>query len=103
MKLSDIKGERVLDVISELIDPVMSIARDERVAESLKGSKGDTSAAAARLIPILVNEHRDDMVAIMSSINGVSPEEYRQNMTMTSIMRDAYEVLTDKELLSFLG
>ena len=33
MKLSDIKGERTLDVIAELIDPISNIASDKVAAD----------------------------------------------------------------------
>ena len=36
MKLSDIKGDQVLDVLAELIVPVTNIAMDEAAAAILK-------------------------------------------------------------------
>lgn len=36
MKLSDIKGDRVLDVIADVIDPIANIAQDRDVNEMFK-------------------------------------------------------------------
>ena len=39
MKLSDIKGERTLDVIAEVIEPIANIAEDEKTAALFKREK----------------------------------------------------------------
>ena len=39
MRLSDIKGERTLDVIAEIIEPIANIAEDEAAAELFRREK----------------------------------------------------------------
>ena len=56
MKLSDIKGDRVFDVIADLIDP-----------------------------------------AILSTIQGVSAEEYRAGLNLGVLLRDCLELLNDPQ------
>lgn len=103
MKLSEVKGERTLDVIAEIIEPIVRIAQDERVSQGLSSAKGDAGAAAAALVPLIFKEHKEDVVAILASINGMTPEEYADGMTVASVLGDMYEVLTDGELLGFLA
>ena len=36
MKLSDVKGERTIEVIAEIIDPIANIAEDEEASAMFK-------------------------------------------------------------------
>ena len=52
MKLSDIKGDRVFDVIADLIDPVASIAQDAQAAALFRPAEGEQApSACAPLCP----------------------------------------------------
>lgn len=111
MKLSDIKGERVFDVIAEVTDPLYRIASDDAVmgafqgAAQASGEGGETDYAKALrgIVPVLLKTHRDDLVAILSAVNGVTAEEYLEGLTMAKLLSDVYDVLTDEELLGFLA
>ena len=39
MRLSDIKGDRTLEVIAEIIDPIANIAEDEEASAMFKREK----------------------------------------------------------------
>lgn len=101
MKLSEIKGERVLDVIAELIGPITRIAQDKNVSGAIKAADGDQTKAVSDIAPLILKEHREDVIGILSTVNGVTREEYAENMTMASAIKDLFDVLTDKELLAF--
>lgn len=111
MKLSDIKGERVFDVIAEVTDPLYRIASDEAVMGAFRGAakasdddgKTDYAKALRGIVPVLLKTHRDDLVAILSAVNGVAAEEYLEGLTMPKLFGDVYDVLTDEELLGFLA
>ena len=108
MKLSDIKGERTFEVIAAIVEPVANIAEDGDVAAALKArTKGEPAKQfAAKMrsaLPLIVGKHRDDVVAILSAINGVKPEEYMEGCTLSSLIGDVYEILTDGEFLAFLS
>lgn len=84
MKLSDVKGERVFDVIADIIDPIASIASDETASAMFRREKcpeGMTAAqfAAERVrksAPVLLKTHKHDIVTILSAIEGTDPKEY---------------------------
>lgn len=108
MKLSDVKGDRVLDVVADIIEPIANIAEDEQVAALFKREvrpEGETknSFAIKRLragIPPLVRKHKADIIAIMATIEGVSPEDYAANLTLLKLITDFTDLVSDQ---TFLG
>lgn len=112
MRLSEIKGERVFDVIADIIEPVCNIAQDKDASEIFDRSvkrPDDVTAAEfvlsriKRAMPKLMRSHKDDLVAILSAIEGVSAEEYLEGLTMPKLIQGVYEILTDEDLLAFLS
>lgn len=103
MGLSDIKGERVLEVIADLVEPLANIAGDERVFALFDQSGDDLPTKAKKALPVLLKEHKDDLIAVLSTVKGVSAKEYAESMTFSSVLGDVYAIITDEELLSFLS
>lgn len=112
MRLSEIKGERVFDVIADIIEPACNIAQDKDAAEifdrSAKRPDGMTATEFAlqrikSAVPKLMRTHKDDLVVILSAIEGVSAEEYLEGLTMPKLIQGVYEILTDEDLLAFLS
>lgn len=111
MKLSEVKGERVFDVIAELVKPVASIMKDESVTEIFQKKElpeGMTpvqffASRAESAIPALLVGHRADMVAIMCSIKGITEEECFEDMTLASFVKDFVELFEDEEFQNFLS
>lgn len=107
MKLSDIKGDRVIDVVADLIEPVANIATDKTVTlfKREKPPEGMTAREFAvqkirKGAPVLLKEHKADVVAILAAIKGVSPDEYAEGLNMATLLRDCIELMTDGEFLS---
>lgn len=111
MKLSDIKGERCLDVVADLIDPIASMAQDEDVVALFKPAKvpeGETPRAffAERMrrgLPALLRGHRSEIIQIMAALEGVTPTVYKRSLTMPKLFTDVFEVLTDESITAFLS
>ena len=104
MRLSDIKGDRVFDVIADIIDPIANIASDETASALFKREKlpeGMTSKEfvtqrARKALPALLKGHKGDIISILASIEGVSAESYKGALNLVKLMRDATELLTDE-------
>ena len=104
MRLSDIQGERVFDVIADIIDPIANIAEDDAASALFKREKlpeGMTAKEfvtqrARKALPALLKGHKGDIIAILSSIEGVSVESYKGALNLVKLMRDATELLTDE-------
>lgn len=104
MRLSDIQGERVFDVIADIIDPIANIAEDNAASALFKREKlpdGMTAKEfitqrARKALPVLLKGHKGDIIAILASIEGVSAESYKGALNFVKLMCDATELLTDE-------
>ena len=104
MRLSDIKGERVFDVIADIIDPIANIASDETASALFKREKlpeGMTAKAflmerARKSVPALLKVHKSDIITVLATIEGVSADDYRASLTLAKLMQDTAELLTDE-------
>ena len=111
MRLSDIRGERVFDVIADIIEPACNIAGDPVAGRFFKrekvpdGMDARTFALdkAKEAMPKLMREHKADVVAILAAVEGVDPDEYMKGLTMPQLIKGVYEMLTDEDLLGFLS
>lgn len=104
MRLSDIKGDRVFDVIADIIDPIANIASDETASALFKREKlpeGMTAKSfllkrARKAIPALLKGHKSDIITVLSTIEGVSADDYRTSLTLAKLMKDTAELMTDE-------
>ena len=108
-KLSEIRGEAVIDVLADIIEPIVNIASDEAINEIFKREEvpegTDKKAyAAERLkkhVPKLIKSHRSDVIAILAALQGEDAKEYGKNLTIMRLMTDATDVLADDEFVDF--
>lgn len=104
MRLSDIKGDRVFDVIADIIDPIANIASDETASAIFKREKlpdGMTAKAfllerARKAVPALLKGHKSDIITVLATIEGISAEDYRASLTLAKLMQDTVELMTDE-------
>lgn len=103
MKLSDIQGDRVFDVIADIIDPIANIAEDKKASAMFRREKLPEGMTAKRFmmqrarkaLPALLKGHKGDIIAILAAIEGVSAESYKGALNLVKLMHDAAELLTD--------
>ena len=104
MRLSDIQGERVFDVIADIIDPIANIAEDKQASAMFRREKlpeGMTvnqfaTQRARKALPALLKGHKDDIISILAAIEGVSTDAYKGALNLVKLMRDAAELLADE-------
>lgn len=103
LRLSEIKGERALDVLADLVEPVANIASDKEAAE-LFGKKSLPEGMAVRefvihrlrvAIPKLLKAHKKDLVKILSLLSEMSEEEYLEQLTVDGVIVDLSTMMTD--------
>ena len=106
MKLSDIKGERVYEVVAGIIDPLYNIA-DDKEAAALFGTErkpdGVTKEEFAEQrirkgLPALIQRHKDDFTTILALCEGVSKEEYLESLTLSKFFSDVTDLITDPQV-----
>ena len=103
MKLSDVKGERTLDVIAEIIDPIANIAQSEAAKELFKKQviPADVDKKAflvnrmRRTIPDLLKGNKKDILSIMAAIEGKPYGEFVEGVDLVSFTVDMVELLSD--------
>lgn len=111
MKLSDIKGDRVLDVIADIIDPIANMVQDKDVAAMFERKAVPEGMEARDFfaqrmrkgMPVLLKGHKADIIAIMAAIEGVTPEQYAASLDFTKLFTDVMELVTDNAFLDFLS
>ena len=104
MRLSDIKGDRVFDVVADIIAPIANIASDKeamKLFERLNCPKGvtPTQFMLSRIkngMPTLIRKHKNDLKSILAALEGVSVKEYCENLTMGKFTADIVELFTDE-------
>ena len=107
MRLSDIKGDRTLEVIAEIIDPIANIAEDEAASAMFKREKLPEGMTAKKFLmkrvrkslPVLLKGHKADIIAILSAIEGVSAEEYAGALNLVKLVKDCTDLLTDEAFM----
>ena len=111
MKLSDIKGDRVLDVIADIIDPIANMVQDKDVAAMFKreavpegmDARDFFAKRMCKGLPVLLKSHKADIIAIMAAIEGVTPEQYAASLDFPKLFTDVMELVTDDAFLNFLS
>lgn len=108
MKLSDIKGERTLDVIADIIDPIANIAEDAEASALFRREKvpEDMTARtfllqrARKAVPALLRGHKRDIIAILSAVEGTTEEAYTASLNLVKLTKDAVELISDEAFLT---
>ena len=107
MRLSDIKGDRTMEVIADIIDNIANIAEDEEASAMFKREKLSDGMTAKKFLmkrvrkslPVLLKGHKADIIAILSAIEGVSAEEYTGTLNLVKLVKDCTDLLTDEAFM----
>lgn len=91
MKLTEIKGEKAIEMIADLIDPIAKIANDDKFRKLLEANK---TAEAAK---ILLKEHSKEVLVCMAVLHDEDPETYQPNLVTLPAM--LLELLNTPELV----
>ena len=83
----------------------MSIATSEEFKALFKKADNEDDARAniVRAVPSLIKGHKDEAIAILAAIGGVTKEQYVSEMTFPTLIRDVNELLTDDVFTDFLA
>ena len=91
MRLSDITGERALDVLADLIDPVAEILGDKEISAALQSGK-----APAKAIKLALKNHKRAVLDMMAAIDGEDPETYQPSLFV--LPKRLLDLLNDPEV-----
>lgn len=110
MRLSDIHGDEVFDVLADAIGPICAIASDDSLGDLFTGDKPEDMSAkdyalqkVKNHMPALLRSHKDDLIELLAAINRQTVAEYRDGLSIGSLVKDVYELVTDEDIVSFLA
>ena len=99
MKLSEIKGERAIECIADIIEPIISISQDKAALDLFRGigSGGaeHTAASLGRAVPALLRSHKREVIAVLAAIEGISAEQYVKKTDLVTMIKSLTELVTD--------
>lgn len=93
MKLSEIKNERAIEVLADLIAPAREVFGDAKVVELIKTDK-------LGAVQFALKGHPKAVMEILALTEGVPVEEFECNV-LTLPMK-LLEIFTDPDLMGFL-
>jgi hypothetical protein len=94
MKLSQIKGERAYDVLTEVIEPIGNIMTNEKSKELLVSMKDKNPL---KILPKIMKSHKEDLIKVLAALDGISVTEYKEKLTLAKLTNDFVDLLTDEE------
>ena len=92
MKLSDLKGEKALDALADLLEPITEIVSDKEVVQLFRCEK------KVHAVSVAIKKHKKAVITILAITDGENPETYEPNIL--SLPAKALEILNDSNLMS---
>lgn len=111
MRLSEVRGERVFDVMADLIPPLCAIVTDKQVKSLFKQRTCPKGMEPRDFMlkriqqagPKIIKAHKDDLIDVLCIIGDLDRTEYVNGMTLMSLWSDVMELLSDEDFVSFLA
>ena len=90
-KLSEVKGEEALDVLAEILEPIVTIINDEEV-------KAGFETNVAKSVSVALKKYKTEILQIFASINGKSVEKTCEEIDILSLPSYIVEILNEPEI-----
>lgn len=101
MKLSDVKGEKALDMLADLIDPASEIMADKEIKAvfQTRGKKGAEKPPKMRAVKLALKKHKGAVMEILAALEGKDPDTYAKEVNILTLPMKLLDILNDKELM----
>lgn len=90
MRLSDIKGDEALDMLADLLEPIVELATDKEIT----GNMGKDNMKAVK---VAIKNHKGAITTILAILNKENPKTYKPNLLELPAM--LVDVFNDPELI----
>lgn len=91
MKLSEFHGEKALEVIADIIEPITAIVNDSEVREA-------STVTFAKAVSVALKKYTKDVLYVMAVLDDTDPKEY--NPSLVEIPKKLMEMYNDEDLRS---
>lgn len=91
MRLSDVKGEKALDVIADIIEPISEIMADKDVTKLIRQKRRPAAISAA------IKNHKKAVIAVLAALDGKSVDEYECNVL--SLPKQILDIVNDPAVM----
>lgn len=88
MKLSEIKGERAIEVFADLLDPVSRIVSDKEVLASIRGNDNQITK-----VQKILKGHSKEVIEMLAILEGIPVAEYEPDFV--SLPMKLIEIFND--------
>ena len=95
MKLSEIKGDRALEVIADIMEPISNLVSDPEVKKTFQGT---STEPIVKVLPKIIKNHKKAVYNMLAILDGVSVKDYISNATITKILQDFSDVIMDESI-----
>lgn len=103
MKLSELKGERAVEVIADLIAPIANIASDQKSLQLFRNTRHEGESdedfgkrEITEKFPALLRTHKGDVLEILRAMTGSEPKD----LSVVDIIKGVIELANDKDFVS---
>lgn len=90
MRLSELKGEKALEVLGEIIEPAISIMQDKNIVSAAR--VGNT----LEIVKIMCKDHKREVITMLAVLDGEDPATYE--VGLLTLPAKLLELLNDPEV-----
>lgn len=90
MRLSDLKGERALEVLGDLIEPAIKIMQDKTIVTAARA--GNT----LEIVKIMCKAHKKEVITMLAVLDEQDPDTYE--VGLMTLPAKLLELLNDPEI-----
>lgn len=90
-KLSEIKGEEALDVLAEILVPIVDIWNDEDVKKGYETN-------VAKAVSVAIKKHKEEIINIFAVLDGKTYEEELEEINILSLPADIIGILNESAI-----
>lgn len=91
MKLSEIKGEKAIEVFADLLEPVSRILTDREIVDAFQNDEPKIN-----IVKKMLKGHAKEVIEAMAVIDGVPVEEYEKQIDFFTLPSKLIEFFNDE-------
>ena len=92
MKLSEFEGEAALDALADIIEPVVEICADKKIAQFYK------SGQKIKAVQHAIKEHKRAVITILAIMEQENPDTYKPKLVTLPLK--LLEILNDPDIVA---